>query len=276
MMRYFSRLCVVEISPDIHIEGLKIKFNIKKDTRPDRNSFRLDIYNLSEETRAKLTNDSDSLVRIQAGYESNGGLTEICQGNISAVIHSLNRPDVITTIHCKDGFKATRSNLISISFKSGTPLFTIIETLTDELGLPVRFVNYDRNAILQGGFSYLGSLNDCMDVLSDQFDFQWSIQDGQLQIVETNGNTGKRVVLLSPSTGLISEPEEVIIEKELLENARGQYEVIALLQPQMQVGDIVVIESNNLNGNFVVNDLDHIGDTHGDEWITKIRVTQVG
>lgn len=275
-MRNFDRIYAVEISPDIRIDGLRVKFNIKKDVKPDNNYCRLEIYNLSPDTRRKVTNESDALVRIQAGYRENVGLVEICQGNISAVSHAVSRPDVITTIHCKDGFAATRTNLISVSYGDGTPLYTIIENLTEELGLPVRFTAYDRNAILQSGFSYLGSIRDCLDLLSTQFDFQWSIQDGQLLILEMDGNTNRQAVLLSPDTGLIAEPEEVVSERDLDEPARGEYDVLSLLQPQLNIGDIVVIQSGALNGNFVVNEINHIGDNRGAEWVSKIRVRQVG
>ncbi len=272
-MRYFDRVCAVQISPDINISELKIRFEIKKDIEPNKNNCRIDIYNLSEFTKNRIPTDKSSLIRVQAGYTNNGGLVEIGQGNISNIRHYSSRPDIITTIHCKDGFNATRGNLISLSFKENTPLYSIIDKITNELGLPVRFADYDKNVKLKGGFSFLGSLNDCMDILSQRFKFTWSIQDNQLQIVKKDNGTGRQIVFLSSSSGLLSEPEEVILERDALET-NDLFEVTSLLQPQMQVGDLVAIESKSLRGNYLVKRLTHTGDTRGVEWYTKMQVVQ--
>jgi hypothetical protein len=272
-MRYFDRVCKVDISPDISFSDLKIRFEIRKDIEPNKNTSKVDIYNLLETTRNRIPTDKNGLVRIQAGYSNNGGLVEIGVGNISSVRHYNVRPDIVTTILCKDGFNATRGNLISLSFKENTPLYSIIDRITSELNLPVRFADYDRNTKLKGGFSFIGALNDCMDILSQRFKFTWSIQDNQLQIIKQDNSTGRQIVLLSVTSGLLSEPEEVIIERQLAQG-NDLYEVTSLLQPQIQVGDLIAIDSKALQGNYIVKRLVHTGDTRGTEWYTKMQVTQ--
>lgn len=275
-MRYYDRECAIEVSPDIRISGLKIKFEILKSIESDKNSCRVDIYNLSEATRTRITSDNNSLIRVQAGYKENTGLVEIGQGTISNIIHNIKQPDVISTIYAKDGFSSVRNNLVSLSFDENTRLDTIIQNITELLGLPVGFTDYDGSALLKGGFSYLGPLTDAIEQLSTQFVFNWSIQNGRFQVVNKNVGGSNSAVVLSASTGLIQDPEEIIETKDLALETKNQYKVVSLLQPQMQVGDKVRIDSRTLDGFYIVQELTHIGDTRGNDWSTTMRVIENG
>ena len=273
-MSYYNRVCAIDVSPDIRVTDLKIKFEIKKSLTADKNYCRVDIYNLSEATRNRITNDINSLVRVQAGYLENVGLVEIGQGNISNVIHSFKTPDIITTIYAKDGFRATRRNNISLSFVEKTPLDSIIKAIIGKLDLPVKFVDYDKSALLNGGFSHIGSIPDALNQLALQFNFSWSIQNGQVLITGLNKSTGRQTVVLSASTGLIENPEKIIKTKELALTSRYEYKVTSLLQPQLEISDLIKIESKTLNGVFIINEFQHIGDTRGNDWYTNMIVAK--
>jgi hypothetical protein len=271
-MKYFNRVCVVDISPNIRVEKLRIKFEIKKTIIANTNYCRVDIYNLSQTTRNRITSDSTSLVRVLAGYSNYNGLIEIGQGNISNVIHSYKSPDVITTILSKDGFNSIINNRISLSFIDKTPLSSIINTIISKLNIPVKYVNYNKSIQIKNGFSYVGAITDVLDQLGRQYSFKWSIQDGQLLILNGEQGTGNQNVFLSAKTGLIESPELIIKTKKLQELKKNEYKVTCLMQPQLQVGDFIQIESKTLNGTFIVNELLHIGDTEGNEWYTKLIV----
>ena len=68
MMKYFDRISAIDVSPDIRVRDLRIKFEVKKNVTSNINSARVGIYNLSQNTRNRITSDSSSLVRILAGY----------------------------------------------------------------------------------------------------------------------------------------------------------------------------------------------------------------
>lgn len=271
-MKYFDRVCAVDISPDLRVEKLRIKFEIKKSVIANTNYCRVDIYNLSQTTRNRITTDSTSLVRVLAGYSNNSGLIEIGQGNISNVIHTYKSPDVITTIYSKDGFNATISNRISLSFIDKTPLSSIIDAVIAKLNIPVKFINYNKSILIKNGFSYVGPITDVLDQLGRQYKFRWSIQDGQLQILNGEQGTGNQSVFLSAETGLIESPELIIKTKKLQEIKKNEYKVSSLMQPQMQAGDLIQIESKTLNGIFIVNELTHVGDMNANEWYTNLIV----
>ncbi len=275
-MKYFDRVCQIDISPDIRVENHKIKFEIKKSVLSNINSCRVDIYNLSQTTRNKITSDSSSLVRVEAGYVENGGLFAIGQGNISNIIHTIKNPDIVTTIYSKDGFNAISNNRIRLSFVGKTQLSSVINAIIDKLGLPVKFSDYNKSQQFKNGFSYVGSIPEVLDQLGDQFKFKWSIQNGQLQILNGDGSTNSQNVFLSAKTGLVESPELIIKTKNLDITNKNEYKVVSLLQPQLEAGDLVQIESIVLNGIFIVKELIHTGDTRGNEWYTKMIVTNNG
>ena len=273
MSYYFDRVVAVSVSPDIYIRELKIKFEIKKSILPDQNYSRVDIYNLNTPTRNKITSDVNSVVKVEAGYVNTGGLISIGIGNISNVIHTVKSPDIITTIYSKDGFKAVANNYISFSFVNNSKLSSVIETIVAKLKLPVKFANYDKNIRIKNGYSYIGSIPDALNSLGRQYGFTWSIQNNELLILDGNTSTGNTILSLSSQTGLIESPELIIKTKNLNELKVNEYRVTALLQPQLQVGELVNINSILLNGVFKINELTHVGDITGDEWYTKMVVT---
>jgi hypothetical protein len=276
MMRYFDRVCQIDISPDIRVDNLRIKFEIKKNIISNINSCRVDIYNLSPETRNKITSDPSSLVIVEAGYEQNGGLSPIGQGNISNVLHTIKNPDIITTIYSKDGFNAIYNNPISLSFIGKTPLSSVINAIITKLRLPIRYIDYDKAQQFKNGFSYVGLIPVVLDRLGNQFKFKWSIQNGQLQILNKDKSTNNQFVLLSANTGLIETPELIIKTKDLNNIKTNEYIVVSLLQPQLEAGDLVQLESKVLNGTFKIKELTHRGDTIGTDWYTKMIITKNG
>lgn len=275
-MKYFNRVCEIQVSPDIGVKNLRIKFEVKKSVTSNINTARVDIYNLSQNTRNKITSDASSLVKIFAGYSENTGPVEIGQGNISNVIHTIKSPDIITTVFSKDGFNAITKNPISLSFIDGTPLSAVIDTIVARLGLPVRYADYDKSVRIKNGLSYVGSIPEILDILGRQYKFRWSIQNGLVLILNELSGTGTQNVFLSESTGLIESPELIIKNKELTTLNKNEYKVVALLQPQLEVGDLVEIESKVLKGTFIVNEVIHAGDTHGLEWYSKLIVVKNG
>jgi hypothetical protein len=272
-MKYFDRICIVEVSPDMRIQDLRIKFDVKKSIFSNLNYCRVDISNLSQTTRNKITSDPSSLVRVKAGYVQNGGAINIGQGNISNVIHSLQNPDIISTIYSKDGFNSIIDNNISLSFKANTSLKSVIDAIAKDLKLPIKYAEYNQNATFKNGYSYLGSIPDALDQLGEQFRFKWSIQNGELMIIQNGGSNKNKSISLSANTGLIESPELIIKTKNLDLLNKNEYKITALLQPQLEAGDLIEVKSKVLNGTFIVKELNHLGDTRGNEWYTKIIVT---
>jgi hypothetical protein len=273
-MSSFNRIYSITVSPDLLIEDLKIKFEIKKTLEAKGNFCKIDIYNLSEKDRNSISSEQYALFQMKAGYSEDVGLINIAQGNISDVAHFISNPDIITTIYSKDGFKAIKNNYIQLSFSENTSTQNIVDTIIQKMGLPVRFSNL-KSENIKNGYSFIGTVSGALQDLAMQYNFEWSIQNGQIQILTKNTSTNLQSFLLSAETGLIESPNRTLKNKDFEKKTKGEYSVICLLNPQLEVGDLVKIESNTLTGNFLIKELTHIGDTIGNEWYTKIIVNDM-
>ena len=273
-MTSFNRVYSISISPNLLIEQLKIRFEIKKTLETKGNFCKIDIYNLSEKDRNAISSEQYAFFQMKCGYSEDVGLINIAQGNISDVVHFVSNPDIITTIYSKDGLKAIKNNYIQLSFSENTALSTIVNTIINKISLPVRFTNLKSTSIKRG-YSFSGSVSDAMQDLAMQYGFEWSIQNGQIQILTKNTSTNLQVFLLTPETGLIESPNRTIKNKDFEKKNKGEYSVTCLLNPQLEVGDIIKINSNTLNGSFLIRELTHIGDTMGNEWYTKLSINDL-
>ena len=282
-MLYFDRVCKVVIEGDkvITIENSKIQFEIIKSKNAKENTAKVEIYNLAPNTR-KLITEQEALVRIFAGYAQNKGLMEIGQGDISKVKHNRDKTEVVTEIYMAEGLRKIRDNPISISFssKSKLKLANVLDNLRTKSNnqFVFRLIDIDDSKTIDNGYSDLGSLDQILNNLGLQFGFGWSIQNGIITIKGTKKSLANEIMLLTPKNGLILHPESVKhvsrrLEKSSITRQEKKVNSIqALLQPHLQVNDIIAIASGDLNGKYEIQKITHKGDTRGNDWYSDMEV----
>jgi len=278
MSHYFNRVCrvVIEGCKEIDISEHKISFELTKSSNSRENLGRIEIWNLSNETR-KLITASDSLVRVFAGYTEAMGLVEIAQGDITNINHNRNKTDTVTQIYIEDGNRKLRQNPISIGFKGEVRLTDILAKLKIQSNITFRLVGVSSGASVGGGYSAIGGLDFILNQLAIIFDFSWSMQGGSILIRGKDKIQDEQVLLLSAETGLIFNPETVKkISEKLVDSDEplpaSIYAVQSLLQPHLQINDLIALKSQDLNGNFRIKKISHIGDTRGNDWYSNIEV----
>lgn len=282
-MLYFDRVCkvVIEGAKVIAIENSKIQFEIIKSKNAKENTAKVEIYNLAPATR-KLITEQDALVRIFAGYAQNKGLIEIGQGDISKVKHNRDKTEVVTEIYIAEGLQKIRDNPISISFssKSKLKLANVLDNLRTKSNnqFVFRLIDVDESKTIDNGYSDLGSLDQILNNLRLQFGFGWSVQNGIITIKGTKKSLANEIMLLTPKNGLILHPESVKhvsrrLEKSSITRQEKKVNSIqALLQPHLQVNDIIAIASGDLNGKYEIQKITHKGDTRGNDWYSDMEV----
>lgn len=285
-MLYFDRVCkvVIEGAKVITIENSKIQFEIIKSKNAKENTAKVEIYNLAPNTR-KLITEQEALVRIFAGYAQNKGLIEIGQGDISKVKHNRDKTEVVTEIYMAEGIRKIRDNPISISFssKSKLKLSNILDNLRTKSNnqFDFRLIDVDDSKTIDNGYSDLGSLDQILNNLRLQFGFEWSVQNGIITIKGTKKSVANEIMLLTPKNGLILHPESVKHVSRRLEKSsitkqdRKVNSIQALLQPHLQVNDIIAIESQDLKGKYEIQKITHKGDTRGNDWYSDMEVMAV-
>lgn len=244
---------------DTGVPGFRISFKVEKDVSSTVNKAEIRIYNLTSNTRG-LAENPKNIIELFAGYGKEPKL--LFRGNASRVISSVGGPDSVTTFEIGDGLKSFQNSRVDVSFKQGTPAKDIFQTLTNAMGLAKGEQKDIPQKSFPGGLSLSGPVRDHMNYLTDKLDLEWSIQNGAVQILPKGKSTSQAAFLLSPETGLIGSPNKK--DKGL--------EVVSLLQPEINPGRIVEIQSKFVKGQFRVEKVSHEGDTADTGWFTRIEI----
>jgi hypothetical protein len=278
---YFDRVCkiIIENKARITIENCKIKFEIIKSAKPKENMAKIEIYNLAPDTRRMIT-EEESICRILAGYSKNEGLIEIGQGDISKIKHNRDKTEVVTEMYLAEGIRTTRTKPVSFGYGYDTnlKLSTILQEITKQTGGQFRTIDIDQNKTIKTGYSDSGSLDYVMNNLAVNFNFDWSMQNGVIVIKGNKSSSKKEILLLTPETGLILHPESVkkvskkLEKSEITKMSKKSRSVQCLLQPKLQIHDVIRVQSGDINGLFEVQKITHSGDMRGNDWYSSLEI----
>lgn len=271
-------------------EGLKISFDIDKDLTQETNKTVLRIWNLTNDTRAKIEK-SDTLLEIYAGYKENGGAVKIFRGTVIIAQTTDEGKDVVTELRLADGEIALRDSIVSVSFEPNADGRRIIETLVNAMGLTLSFGENVEIGTYANGFSYVGYAKDALTSVCNAFGCDWSVQNGIVQVIMAGGTFASRGVVFSAPTGLIGSPSRIIRskpsedketnkqkrrrqQKKTKPEKRAGWEITTLLSPSINPGDAVKVESRLISGWFRVEKVSHSGETFGDAWESKFELIE--
>jgi hypothetical protein len=240
----------------------KVTCEIIKDIRksePDQAT--IQITNLNESSRSKIMGEFTT-VAIRAGYD--GILKPIFSGEIILARSTKQRTDWVTEIICGEGAKAISQSYMSKTYAAGVPLRALLSDAATALGTTIEVVagGYT-SASLPRGKAVDDSARNVLDQLAITHDFNWSIQSNKLVIVPKGSARATQPILLSAKTGLIGSPEfmddgQHMEETKKKKASKGKKEkgadkkkglkFKALLMPELNTGNKVVIESPTLKG----------------------------
>ena len=278
-MPLFNRVAsvIVESSgSSVEITGLRLVFSIEKTKTSTQNVLKLKIYNLSDDTSAKVQ-EKDSKIILKVGYEEDTGEEIIFSGSITRVNSLKDFPNTVLDIESGDGMDKLREARSNISNTSGVSVTQILSQLSEDLGVVVKEITKEIQETFNNGFSFVGPTKVALDDISKQFGLEWSIQDGELQILKEDSSNKDRISFISKDTGMIGSPELVVSDSQVLQLAssgKPRYRIDTLMNPKIRPTNEVEVESIPISGNFLVNSVKHSGDTHGDTWNTTMEVTE--
>lgn len=275
---------------DISAPALNIEFDIDK-THSDRpNEQKVSIYGLSDETIKRLSR-VDNLCELYAGYRYDAGPLLLAAGSLTHVVTTISNGNKITHIQFYDGWRELRDTTLSLSYSKGATAHTVIRRVADAMGLPIMITPNAPNLTWKSGFSYQGTAHGALTKACAAAGLEWSIQNRTIQVTSVRGTTQRQAVRIAPDTGLLGSPEEsqksatektgdvkgdrkkqakdtiVIVSTKAPELA---YHVKALLTPQINPNDAVVVESRFVNGVFRAKEVRHKGGLYRGEWVTDM------
>jgi hypothetical protein len=263
----------------VEIEALRLSFKIKKDLAKAANTAEVTVYNLSAERRASLGSKGARLV-LEAGYAESddvlavlgsvGTREQIFAGDVRLIEHKHEGPNWATKLSSGDGERALAHARFSSSFAPGTSLVEVVKGAAKSLGvgegnlgaaLGEEAIQYASGYVAHG----FASLE--LDKVLRRAGFEWSVQDGQLQVLRPGAAT-QEVVVLGPESGLIGSPEMGSAEKK---GGRPVLKLKSLLQPRLKPGARVEVRSRSYAGLYRILKVEHSGDTEGADWFSSLE-----
>lgn len=249
---------------------LRVVFKVERDLDKTPNSVEVSIYNLRQETRSAVS-QKKILTTLAAGYV--GIFSQIFGGNLEFGSTSREGADWITKFESTDGAQQLRNSRINLSFKPGVEIKEALQRAAESLGVALGNVA-DKAAAgnLRGALQEFGNGLVLSGPGVREFDKlvrltgrQWSIQDGEIQILDPGEviDPGQAIVL-GPTTGLIGSPQP---GEDGVVNARS------LLIPSLIPGRLVNLQSQLIQGFHRIERTVFSGDTRGEPWYADIEVS---
>ena len=243
------------------LSQLRIAFqvNMSRGSNPHTASIR--IWNPNPLTLALLEGPLPT-VQLKAGYGDaqipGGGIVIERQLFIGQVVKDGLRVekegrDRIATIEAADSPGVYQLARVALTFPSAVSLSAVVAAVAGTLALPVGSIVVAPDVVLAQGGAFQGSARDVLNRIAASVGAHWWVSDG----VFFFGPKGAPVPNIAPvfsslNGNLIGTP----IKKD-----RGGVEVKALLDASMRPGGSFVVQSLSINGTYVANDVEFVGDS---------------
>lgn len=280
MANLIGRIARLQISPTvpaigasvtswIEVTGLRVSFSVKRTLKPDANSASVEVYNLSETSRAQIKRKGVRVI-LEAGYQD-VGLEAVIQGDCRLASHEQSGTEWVTRFELLDGGRALRYGRASTSYAPGTPISKAVSDLAGKFGLSggqlaKQLPSLSAKTI--NGIVTHGGVGETLDKLLKPQAVSWSIQDGKLQILKSDSDHTELIPLISVDSGLIGSPKLITPDKN---EGRSLLSFSSLLNPRIRPGCLVSVQSKQFTGQYRVETVTHKGDTHGTDWSSDVE-----
>jgi len=203
----------------------------------------------------------DIVVRVLAGYED-GGAVEMARGAVVAGSIKDRRGSTDPNVEFQISAAGTEMlPVLSRSMPGPVSASEVIEQIRADLGLPADSIDLADDPVFERGYMLSGTPRAVLSELALSTGCNWDLPDGRLRFWPRGQPARQLRDLWTSGTGLleVSGP-----------GSQRTIEAMALLRPAMRPGDIVRIDDQSHQGDIVVQDCTHSGDTFGDPWFTRI------
>lgn len=262
------------------LEGLNFSFEIPFEDSDELTTATITAVNLAANTRDNIKK-GDPII-VNAGYE--GDVGGLFVGAVAALSHKKDATDWTTKIIATVALDEWLSAQVNKTYKQSIDAKAMLTDLLNIFGLEVGAFSLAENKVYPRGRVCRGKLKDVLKeiVVSDCKSRLLIRPTGQ--IIINNPVLGVNMgYLLSAQTGLLratDETEVIPIETDLnsqtptSEKEENLKTRASLLNYHIGPADIIQIQSQSLNGRFMVVRGRHIGSRDGD-WKTEMEVRAI-
>ena len=264
-MRQYLRQISVEIEGAdrsvLIIEELRITFDLHIDDQSSSSPSTVKIWNLAKASASHIA-EPGQIVRVKAGYGDIRNAETIFDGEIRRVLHERTGVDRVTTMVLGRSDSATTGALVSISFVGPVKLRALVRRIVDAMGLRIESDNAVPDEELEDGYSYTGSAKSALkDLLEPHKVTAYAVGD-VMHFAHRDDEPERGTFFLSHATGLIGTPS--LTEDEGLRAKMA-------LNGSIELGQLVEVSSEAVDGWFRVKTIVHRGDNWGGDFVTEIE-----
>jgi len=251
----------IRIIADGSSRGLRVVFNANKTVTGDPNKIDIAIWGLSQKTMQSIRGNLTK-IQLLAGYSSSADSAGIvASGSILSAIPERQGADVVLKITALDGYGGMVRGAYTRAFSGGTPIASVVRDIASSMpGVTVGDIQVDGN-LFQKGQQFSGSSTEQLNKLGDQYGFSWSVQDGVIQAVMDQKDTGREFFFTSERNLISAVP---LLNGPTAENVG--VEIVAKFDARMKPGDRMTIDSlinPALNGSYKSTSVNLAFDSHG-------------
>lgn len=257
------------IGNGLEITTLRVQFKIDRHLAKEPNTAEVTITNAAPDTRTALCR-KPSQVSIAAGYADTGARL-LFTGDLRFGTSKYISPDWETKLQVADGGRAFTGARVSRSFTKPISAFDVMTYVADTMNLklpPEIEQDHDLRGALANGISMHGASQNTLTRILAPYGYNWSIQNGKLQILKDGQAIQSQAWVISTETGMIGYPEVAAPEKG---TTTSEVHVDVALFPELTPGQLVQIDSSTLTGQYKLIQVTHTGDTRGDDWKTTCK-----
>lgn len=269
------------------VETLRIKFEVTKTVEEAPNNAIIKIYNLTPTHEAQIKDEYDA-VSLAVGHDGDTSL--IFRGTIMHVFRYREGNDHITEIEAGDGDKDYRQATMNETLAAGTTNAQLVDRAIGSMPGTSKGHIQAGGPVRRRGKVVSGNTRAVLRDVATELGANWSIQDGQVQIVSANDVLPGQAIVIRSDTGMLGAPEI---------NDRG-IAVKVLLNPQLRINGAIELDNNRIkakrqkaqtlavprektetnpvhpirldpDGVYKILRLVHTGDTRGVAWTSEIE-----
>lgn len=257
------------------LSGLRIQFRASKSLQAKPNAMELAVYNLSRETIAAASAPG-AQVMLSAGYE--GASRLIFLGDMDSVTTERSGADWVTRMQAGDGLDAARLGRRFEAMAKGLKVGDLVERMAGQMSVAAEDAKQKIRAegVRSGFESFVnglvtqGSVHEQFNRIAEAFGYDWTVQDGALVLLREGEGDGRDAVVLSADTGLVGSP---VLGKQPTPTGgvRDVLKLRSLLNGDIQPGRVLKVQAQRLEGWWVCESVQHVGDTHGQDWYSDVE-----
>ncbi len=254
-------------SHGLDVSGFDFEFVVEKTLKPEPNTCSVTIYNLSETSRQVMSGGHKLTLKLEAGYQ--GGTSLIYLGDVRSAWTERSGPDFITHLESGDGEKEMRKARLNVAYGAKVPITQALGSIVAALGLGQGNVPQIAALLATKGIASIhgGALNGSAAQRLTDFcrsaGLEWSVQNGNIQILNLGQTISKQAIQISADTGMIESPT---VDNE------GIVSVSTLIIPGIQPGGLVVMDSLFVKGGFRIERCKWHGQVFGNDWQTDLEL----